>query len=292
MKILSVFGTLFFALVLLFSSCQKEIFDNGDNGGSSNGNDSTLVAQKMEFITDCTGDYLRLNGKDYHVCNSDQTKEFMNGDVVMASFIASKECATLDSSQLTCKMYHANEGWVNVIAIKLLYRPTTNPDFKVENVKMKVVIDCSGFYLQYNNEDYRVCNFDALNDFKDGEWVIASMYQLKECVENSDKVFCKLYHPNKGVVKAYGIQKIDDSTVDPSKTSCKLEIIKDCTGTYVRWNEKDYQVCNFELLEKFKGGEVIEAKFYRLKECNNPLLKDMVFCTMYHQNEGWVKVWF
>ena len=47
-----------------------------------------------------------------------------------------------------------------------------------------------------------------------------------------------------------------------------------------------------ELLEKFKGGEIIEAKFYRLKECNNPLLKDMVFCAMYHQNEGWVKVWF
>jgi hypothetical protein len=105
-------------------------------------------------------------------------------------------------------MYHANEGWVNVIAIKLLYRPTINPDFKVEKVKMKVVIDCSGYYLQYNNEDYRVCNFDVLNDFKDGEWVIASMYQLKECIENSDKVFCKLYHPNKGVVKAYGIQKL------------------------------------------------------------------------------------
>ena len=52
MKILSVFGTLFIALVLLFSSCQKEVFDNGDNGGTSTGNDSTLVAQKMEFISD------------------------------------------------------------------------------------------------------------------------------------------------------------------------------------------------------------------------------------------------
>jgi len=190
-----------------FLAVKKKYLTNGGNGGFSTGNDTTLVAQKMEFISECTGDYLRLNGKDYHVCNSDQTKEFMNGDVVMASFIASKECTNLDSSQLTCKMYHANEGWVNVIAIKLLYRPTTNPDFKVENVKMKVVVNCSGYYLQYNNEDYRVCNYDLLKDFKVGEWVIGSMSQLNECIFNGDKVFCSMYHPNNGLVTAYNIQK-------------------------------------------------------------------------------------
>ena len=293
MKILSVLATFLFVIVVLLTGCQKDVFDNGKNDGSSTGNDSTLVAQKMEFIKDCTGSYLRLDGKDYQVCNTSSTAEFLNGDVIMASFIASKECSVMDSSQLTCKMYHAKEGWINVIATKLLYRPTTKPDFKVENVKLKVIINCSGFYLQFNNEDYRVCNYDLLKDFKDGDWVIGSIYQLKDCLQNGDKVFCEMYHPNKGFVKAYDIRKIDDSpVVDPSKTSCKLEVIKDCTGTYVRWNEKDYQVCNFELLEKFKGGETIEAKFYRLNECNNPLLKDMMFCAMFHQNEGWVKVWF
>lgn len=49
------------------------------------------VNVSMIFIKDCTGSYLRYNGKDYHICNIEKVKGLSNADTVLANFTKLKE---------------------------------------------------------------------------------------------------------------------------------------------------------------------------------------------------------
>lgn len=77
--------------------------------------------------------------------------------------------------------------------------------------------------------------------------------------------------------------------------SCKKEnahavtLIRDCTGTYLRWNEKDYQVCNLEKVSAFPDGSILSATFKRIPTCNGSAANAIV-CQMLHANEGWIEV--
>lgn len=76
--------------------------------------------------------------------------------------------------------------------------------------------------------------------------------------------------------------------------SCRKEnsqsatVVKDCTGTYLRMNNNDYQVCNLNMTEKFKSEQRVVVSFNSVKEC--AALKDQIVCYMYHENEGFVEV--
>lgn len=78
-------------------------------------------------------------------------------------------------------------------------------------------------------------------------------------------------------------------------TSCKKEgnqtvtVVRDCTGTYLRWDGKDYQVCNLEKVYPFSDGATVTATFKKLKVCDGSAI-DAVVCEMLHFNEGWIEV--
>ena len=74
--------------------------------------------QTMTVIKDCTGTYLRLDGKDYRVCNIDKTSSFTEGTKVTATYKKIKNCIGLAKDVIVCKMLHANEGWIEVEKIK------------------------------------------------------------------------------------------------------------------------------------------------------------------------------
>jgi hypothetical protein len=69
----------------------------------------------------------------------------------------------------------------------------------------------------------------------------------------------------------------------------RVTVVRDCTGTYLRFNEKDYRVCNVETLVEYANGNTIKVAFSQIKVCNGPE-KDAIVCMMLHPNEGWVKV--
>ena len=77
--------------------------------------------------------------------------------------------------------------------------------------------------------------------------------------------------------------------------ACKKErnqtmtIVRDCTGTYLRIEGKDYQVCNLEKVSSFSDGTLVTATFKKIKECNGSA-KDAIVCLMLHPNEGWIEV--
>jgi galactitol-specific phosphotransferase system IIB component len=68
-------------------------------------------------IKDCTGVYLRSNGKDYHVCNTETTEPFANGTNVSVTFKKIRECNGTAKKAIVCAMLHQNEGWVEVTKI-------------------------------------------------------------------------------------------------------------------------------------------------------------------------------
>lgn len=202
------FLAVFTIISLLSVSCEKFNFDKPDdttNGENPSVNQDTLYTEvKAEFIKDCTGSYLRMDGNDYKICNTQNTESYEHNDVVNASIRKIKECGNSSPDVMTCKMYHAYVANIEVRKSTLLYRPTK--EITITSQKLKVIKDCSGTYVQYENVDYQVCNKDILAKYKDGDWIVASFYKLKECTEKGDQVVCMLYHENKGWVKVYDIQ--------------------------------------------------------------------------------------
>lgn len=88
-------------IVLLFTlfSCNKEQYQN------------------MTVVKDCSGTYLQIDGKDFHVCNEEKLSSFSSGTNVTASFKKIDNCMAL-AEKCVCKIYHKNEGWIEVVNLK------------------------------------------------------------------------------------------------------------------------------------------------------------------------------
>lgn len=69
----------------------------------------------------------------------------------------------------------------------------------------------------------------------------------------------------------------------------KVKVIKDCTGSYLRFENKDYHICNPEKAESFADGTVVTATFKEIKNCTGSA-KDAIVCMMLHKNEGWIEI--
>ena len=68
-----------------------------------------------------------------------------------------------------------------------------------------------------------------------------------------------------------------------------MEVIKDCTGVYLRArNGQDFKVCNDELLENISAGTKIRVSYDNLTECFG--LIEPVTCTLTHVYEGTIEI--
>ncbi|MFA6150812.1 MAG: hypothetical protein WC716_05795 [Chitinophagaceae bacterium] len=76
------------------------------------------TVNKVTFVKDCTGSYLRIDGKDYHVCNIEKTNSFANGAIVTTSYKKISKCTGSGADQIACMMLHENEGWIEVMSIR------------------------------------------------------------------------------------------------------------------------------------------------------------------------------
>ena len=102
---------LFFGLLLLSLStipaCNKSGGNAANTGFGTVANDATL-------IKDCTGVYLRLNNKDYHVCNTEKTTALDGNIPVIATYRLISDCTGTASHAVVCMMLHQNEGWIEI----------------------------------------------------------------------------------------------------------------------------------------------------------------------------------
>lgn len=76
--------------------------------------------------------------------------------------------------------------------------------------------------------------------------------------------------------------------VSCSKVSKRnMTVIKDCTGSYLRFHGKDYQVCNLESVLDYESGTEVKASFKKTDNCPD---SDDAICELFHENEGWINV--
>jgi hypothetical protein len=68
----------------------------------------------------------------------------------------------------------------------------------------------------------------------------------------------------------------------------KAQVIRNCTGTYLRVEDKDYLVCNLNLLTQYADNEQIEIGIHHIAEC--PDLNNKTICMMVYPNAGIVEV--
>jgi hypothetical protein len=65
-----------------------------------------------------------------------------------------------------------------------------------------------------------------------------------------------------------------------------VTVIKDCTGSYLRFNDEDYQICNIEIVANYDNGSKVESSFKKIDNCE----LNYVVCLMAHKSEGLINV--
>lgn len=73
--------------------------------------------RSMTVQKDCTGVYLRVDGKDYHVCNDGLLEKYPPGTIVTAAFRSIPDCPE-QADRIVCMMLHPHEGWVEITSLR------------------------------------------------------------------------------------------------------------------------------------------------------------------------------
>lgn len=76
---------------------------------------------------------------------------------------------------------------------------------------------------------------------------------------------------------------------DELETAIQAVIVRDCTGTYLRHDGKDFHICNIDKVETFTNKETISLTFKKLGTCNGSGIGSIV-CDMLQKSEGWIEV--
>ena len=96
----TTFNIITLLLTLTFFSCKKEGTENAT------------------VIKDCTGTYLRMQGKDYKVCNIEKTSSLRNDINISVTFKKLTECDGSGNLGQICDLYHKFDSWIEIETIK------------------------------------------------------------------------------------------------------------------------------------------------------------------------------
>jgi hypothetical protein len=72
------------------------------------------------------------------------------------------------------------------------------------------------------------------------------------------------------------------------KNGVEASITRDCTGTYIRIQDKDYLVCNINSVAEYNEGDKVKVSYKVVTDC--PEKEGLMVCMMYHENEGMVRI--
>ncbi len=68
----------------------------------------------------------------------------------------------------------------------------------------------------------------------------------------------------------------------------KVQIVRDCSGTYIRMNDWDYKVCNDKELGTIENNAFLNLSFIDINKCKLP--EGTAVCMLYHEHVGSVKI--
>ncbi len=73
-----------------------------------------------------------------------------------------------------------------------------------------------------------------------------------------------------------------------SKSFSRGTINRDCTGTYLMLNNKDYLICNPSIADSYENDSSIKVKFKSKTSCSSN--STGMICALYHKNYGLVEI--
>jgi hypothetical protein len=66
----------------------------------------------------------------------------------------------------------------------------------------RIYKDCSGSYIRFEGNDYRVCNLESVAGFENGKEVYVTFKKIKKCNGSAnDAEVCAILHDNAGWVE-------------------------------------------------------------------------------------------
>lgn len=75
------------------------------------------------------------------------------------------------------------------------------------------------------------------------------------------------------------------------KYSQSASIVRDCTGTYLRWKNADYYILNDEITDEFNDAEEVNVTFKDVTKNTDKLtFENESNCMLYHAIEGIVEI--
>jgi hypothetical protein len=75
---------------------------------------------------------------------------------------------------------------------------------KTNEVKMTVVTDCTGTYLRQDGNDYKVCNYEKLDGFANGQTVSVTYSTISDC---DDFLYaCDMLHVFEGWIEVETVE--------------------------------------------------------------------------------------
>ncbi len=72
-------------------------------------------------------------------------------------------------------------------------------------VRTEVEKNCTGTYLRISEKVYKVCNYEILDAYEDGDEVNARYKKVNNCTPDPDVVICMMYFPFDGNIEVSSI---------------------------------------------------------------------------------------
>lgn len=60
---------------------------------------------------------------------------------------------------------------------------------------------------------------------------------------------------------------------------------KNCTGSYLRFEDNDFKICNPEIIGSYQGGEIVTVTIRYNDQCSYDFA-----CYLHHPFKGWVEI--
>lgn len=93
---------------------------------------------------------------------------------------------------------------LQIVAVLFLIVSVSSCKKKI-NKDVTVIRDCTGTYLEFKDQDYKVCNWDKVEDYGDGDKVQASFKKIDSC-DDPNTFNCEMYHEYKSWIKVTKIK--------------------------------------------------------------------------------------
>ncbi|NLB86178.1 MAG: hypothetical protein GX793_03855 [Bacteroidales bacterium] len=92
------------------------------------------------------------------------------------------------------------------LSILIIFLFFTLNSCKKINTEMTVIKNCTGIYIKNYNKSYRVCNYNLLDNYENGDKIRVLVKKIENCTIECSISNCMLVYPSNGWVEILEIK--------------------------------------------------------------------------------------